>query len=381
MNFGIDTHGGEREGEGNSTYTRNLCRSLVDLDGDDTFALFAGEPTHSFYRSLGASERFRVRAVAQHRGLGRVLWALARAAAHERVDALHVQYFAPLGYTGPLVLMVHDLGFLDAASCPPSLRLVMRALIPWSVRRATHIVTPSEFTRRHLEARYGVASHRITVTWNGVRENFRPLGETEIRLVLARYGLEPGFLFSLGRLNRRKNLGTMLQAYAELRAQGRADLSLVIGGKVDHGAEEIERSLQDSPRSSRIHRVGLIPDADLPAFYAGAACFVYPSLFEGFGLPLLEAMACGCPVVGSDRAACPEVVGTAGLLVDPEDVMAIAAAIARILDDEALRRDLRDRGLARSRLFTWEESARRTLRVLRDAAGRRIDDSSSRVSR
>jgi glycosyltransferase involved in cell wall biosynthesis len=115
--------------------------------------------------------------------------------------------------------------------------------------------------------------------------------------------------------------------------------------------------------------VGLIPDADLPAFYAAATCFVYPSLFEGFGLPLLAAMAYGCPVVSSDRRSCPEVVGTAGLLVDPEDVMAIATAITRILDEDALRTDLRDRGLARSRLFTWEESARPTLGVLREAAG------------
>jgi glycosyltransferase involved in cell wall biosynthesis len=370
VHFGIDTHGCEREGEGNSTYTRNLSRSLLTLDGDDTFALFAGEPGHSFYQSLGATPRLRVRAVAQHGGLGRILWALARAAAHERVDALHVQYFAPLGYSGPLVLMVHDLAFLHVASCPPGLRLALRTLVPWSVRRATRVVTPSEFTRRDLQARYGVASDRISVTPNGVRENFYPLPEAEIRGVLTRYGLEPGFLFSLGRLNQRKNLGALLRAYAELRARGRAHLSLVIGGKVDHGVEDIVRGFRDSGRSKGVHWVGLVPDADLPAFYAGASCFVYPSLFEGFGLPLLEAMACGCPVVSSDRTACPEVVGAAGLLVDPEDVPAIAAAIGRILDDDALRADLRERGLARSRLFTWKESARRTLRVLVEAAGR-----------
>ncbi len=371
MNFGIDTHGCEREGEGNSTYTRNLSRSLLALDGDYTFALFAGEPGHSFYRSLRATPRFCIRAVAQHGGLGRILWALARAAARERVDALHVQYFAPLGYAGPIALTVHDLGFVDVpASFPSSHRLLMRALVPWSVRRAARVITPSEFTRRALQARYGVASHRINVIWPGVSENFHPLTETEIRAVLARYGLEPGFLFSLGRLNRRKNLGTLLRAYAALRAPGRADLSLVIGGKADHGVEELVRGFRESRQSSSVRWVGLIPDADLPAFYAGATCFVYPSLFEGFGLPLLEAMACGCPVVSSDRTACPEVVGAAGLLVDPEDVTAIAAAIARVLDDEALRADLRDRGLARSRLFTWGESARRTLAVLREAAGR-----------
>jgi len=371
MNFGIDTHGGEREGEGNSTYTRNLCRSLLAVDGDDTFTLFAAEPGHSFYRSLNTTPGLRIRGVAQHGGLGRILWALARAAASERVDALHVQYFAPLTYAGPVVVMVHDLSFLYVASSTPGLRLALRTLVPWSVRRAARVITPSEFTRRDLEARYGVAPDRIRVTWNGVRESFRPLPETAIRAVLTRYGLEPGFIFSLGRLNRRKNLGTLLRAFAVLRARGRADLQLVIAGKVDYGGEELVRAFRASGGSSRVHWVGAIPDADLPAFYAGATCFVYPSLFEGFGLPLVEAMACGCPVVSSDRTACPEVVGPAGLLVDPEDVTAIADAIAHILDDEALRAELRDRGLARSRLFTWAESARRTLGVLREAAGYR----------
>ena len=371
MHFGIDTHGCEREGEGNSTYARNLSRSLLTLDGHDTFALFAGEPAHPFYRSLGPTPRFCVRAVAQHGGLGRILWALAGAAARERVDALHVLYFAPLRYAGPLVLLVHDLAFLHLPSSPPVLRLMLRALVPWSVRRATHVIAPSDFTGRALEARYGVAADRVRVISPGVGENFRPRTEIEIRTVLARYGLEPGFLFSLGRLNRRKNLSSLLRAYTALRGQGRADLSLVIGGKVDHGGEELMRDLRESRLSSRVHWVGLIPDADLPAFYAGAICFVYPSLFEGFGLPLLEAMACGCPVVSSDRTACPEVVGTAGVLVDPEDVNGIAEAIARVVDDDALRADLRDRGLARSQLFTWKESARQTLEVLREAAASR----------
>ena len=369
MQFGIDAHGGEREGEGNSTYTRNLSRSLLALEGDDMFTLFAADARHAFYRSLGAGPRLRVHPVAQHGGLGRILWTLGRAATRDCVDALHVQYFAPLRYGGPLVLTVHDLAFLHLpGSFPPSHRLLMRALVPWSVRRAARIIAASEFTRHDLQTRYGIPSHRISAIWNGVGERFRPLEESETRAILARYGLEPGFLFSLGRLNRRKNLGTLLRAFAAVRARSPAELALVIGGKVDHGAAEIMRAARRSGRSSRIHWVGLIPEADLPAFYAGAACFVYPSLFEGFGLPLVEAMACGCPVVSSDRTACPEVVGEAGLLVDPEDATAMAAAIARILGDEDLRAELRQRGLARSRLFTWGETARRTLAVLHGAA-------------
>jgi hypothetical protein len=151
-----------------------LCRSLLAVDGNDTFTLFAGEPGHSFYRSLGTTPGFRIRAVTQHGGLGRILWALARAAAAERVDALHVQYFAPLAYTGPVVVMVHDLSFLHLASSPLGLRLAMRALVPWSVRRAARVITPSEFTRRDLEARYGVAPERIRVDLEWREREFSP---------------------------------------------------------------------------------------------------------------------------------------------------------------------------------------------------------------
>ena len=324
-------------------------------------------------RSIGPSAPDRASACApwpSTAGSGGILWTLGRAAAGERIDALHAQYFAPLGYGGPLVLTIHDLAFLHVpGSFPRSHRLLMRALVPWSVRRATRVIAVSEFTRRDLEMRYGIPSHRISAIWNGVGQHFRPIEERETRAALARYGLEPGFVFSLGRLNRRKNLGALLRAFAALRARGPADLTLVIGGKVDHGTGDLMRAARESGRQGRIHWVGLIPEADLPAFYAGAACFVYPSLFEGFGLPLVEAMACGCPVVSSNRAACPEVVGEAGLLVDPEDATAMAAAIADILKDDDLRADLRQRGLARSRQFTWEETGRRTLAVLHSAAG------------
>jgi glycosyltransferase involved in cell wall biosynthesis len=258
------------------------------VDGDDTFTLFAAEPGHSFYRSLGTTPGLRIRGVAQHGGLGRILWALARAAASERVDALHVQYFAPLAYAGPVVVVVHDLSFLHVASSPLGLRLALRALVPWSVRRAAYVITPSEFTRRDLEARYGVPPERIRVTWYGVSERFRPLPETAIRAVLTRYGLEPGFIFSVGRLNRRKNLGTLFRAFALLRAQGRADLQLVLAGKVDYGVEELVRTFRESGRANRVHWVGAIPDDDLPAFYAGASCFVLSVALRG-----LRTAACG----------------------------------------------------------------------------------------
>jgi glycosyltransferase involved in cell wall biosynthesis len=368
IRVGIDSHGAEADGEGNATYSRNLISALYAEEGDHSFALFAADPAHPFYRGLPPRPRSRAVRVRQGAGILRVALTLARAAARERVDCLHVQYAGPLGSWRPLVVTVHDLGFLHLpASFPAALRLALRVLVPRSIARASRVITSSDFVRRDIEARYGVAAGKVAVIPLGVVASFRPRPPEETAGVLARYGLVPGFLFALGRLNRRKNLERLLLAYGRLREAGVSDAPLVIGGKPDYGVDEVLRRARLSPDSRAVRFMGLIPDADLPHFYGGAACFVYPSLFEGFGLPLIEAMACGTPVVSSDRSAMPEVVDGAGLLVDPENVDAIADAIARVLSDADLARDLGRRGLERSRRYSWSETAGRTLAVYREA--------------
>src|SRR5262245_55104668 len=345
---GIDSHNAERDGEGNSTYSRNLISRLFEASAGDDFALFAANPDHAFYRSVTPRGRSRVVQVAQGQGFARLGWALGRAASRERVDALHVQYTAPLGYRGPLVVTVHDLGFLHVPeSFPLVLRVALRVLVPRSMARASRIITDSEFACRDIVARYPIRLEKVAVIPLGVDARFRPSDDT-LR-VLGRYGLRPGFLFSLGRLNRRKNLERLLQAYARLRTCGVSEAPLVIGGKPDYGVDEVLRRAELSGKASGVRFAGLIPEQDLPAFYSSAACFVYPSLFKGFGLPVLEAMACGTPVVSSNRAALPELVGDAALSVDPESVEALAEAMTRILSDRDLAADLRRRGLERSR--------------------------------
>jgi glycosyltransferase involved in cell wall biosynthesis len=364
VHFGIDSHSAEREGEGNSTYSRNLISALFAVGGDHDFALFAANPDHAFYRTVSPRGRSRVIRVVQGKGLARLGWGLGRAASRERVDGLHVQYTAPRGYRGPLVVTVHDLGFLHVPeSFPLALRVALRVLVPWSMARASRIITDSEFSRRDILARYAIRPEKIAVIPLGADARFHPRESGEILSVLGRYGLRPGFFFSLGRLNRRKNLERLLQAYARVRTGGRLEAPLVVGGKLDYGVREIFRRAQMSGEASGVRLAGLIADEDLPAFYGAAACFVYPSLFEGFGLPVLEAMACGTPVVASNRTALPELVGDAGLSVDPESVEALAQAMTRILADTDLSADLRRRGLARSRQFSWRETAERTLAV------------------
>jgi glycosyltransferase involved in cell wall biosynthesis len=371
MYIGIDSHNAEHEGEGNSTYTRNLISALFATEGPEAFALFATDPDHPFYRSLPPRRGSQVFRVAQGGGLARLGWALGRAAARQQVDGLHVQYWTPLAYGGPLVVTVHDLAFLHLpGTFPAAQRLALRVLVPRSITKASRVITVSEFSRSDILTSYGVRPEKITVIPEGAGASFRPLESERIEGVLARYGLRPGFLFSLGRLNRRKNLERVLLAYRRLRTGGASDTTLVIGGKRDYGGDEVLRRIGLSGVASSIRWIGLIPDEDLPAFYSAAACFVYPSLFEGFGLPVLEAMACGTPVVTSNRGALAELVGDAAMVVDPESVDALAEAMTRVLTDAPLAADLGRRGLERSRRFSWRETARRTLEVYREAVGR-----------
>jgi glycosyltransferase involved in cell wall biosynthesis len=370
LRVGIDSHSAERDGDGNATYTRRLVHALDAEPGDHALLLFAGNPAHRFYRGLPAASRARTIPVAQGAGLARIALTLGRAAARAGVDCLHVQYAAPLVFRRPLVVTVHDLGFLHLPeSFPAGLRLALRVLVQRSVARAARVITCSEFCRRDIERRYGLGPGRVVSIPLAAGAAFGPRPREETAAVLARHGLAPGYVFALGRLNRRKNLERLLLAWHRLHAAGRSGVPLVIGGRPDYGVGEVLRRARLPADGGGVRFTGLIPDEDLPHFYAGAACFVYPSLFEGFGLPLIEAMACGTPVVTSDRTAMPELVDGAGLVVDPEDVGAIAEAMARVLGDRELARDLARRGLERSRAYSWAETARRTLAVYEAAAG------------
>ena len=373
MRFGIDSHAVEMEGDGNSTYARNLIAELAASAEGDELALFARDAGHPFYRTLAPSGRCRTVGVAQGRGFARVGWALGRAAARAGIDALHVQYAAPLGYRGPLVVTIHDLAYLHVPeSFPRGLRVALRVVVALSAARATRIITDSDFSRRDIAARFDLRPESIAVIPLAAARRFRPPAADDARnaAVLARYGLRPGFVFALGRLNRRKNLGRLLLAYGRVRGSGACDAPLVIGGRPDHGVEDVMSQARLSGQRESVRFVDYVPDDDLPVLFGAAAAFVYPSLFEGFGLPVLEAMACGTPVIASNRTALPELVGEGGLLVDPESVDALAAAMARVIGDRAFARELGARGLARSRRYSWADTARRTLSEYRAASGR-----------
>ena len=266
-----------------------------------------------------------------------------------------------VGRSGRYVATVHDvIALLLPETFTPRHRLVVRTALAMVRRRADLVIVPSRAVERDVVERLGLPADRVVVTPEGCEPRFRP---TPCADVLARYRLPSRYVLAVGTLEPRKNLTTLLRAFARLRRGAGLDpaLRLVLVGARGWLDEPIYETVRSLGLDGAVHFAGFVDDDDLPAVYSGAALFVFASLYEGFGLPLLEAMACGVPVVTSNVSAMPEVAGDAAMLVDPRDVDGLAGAIARLLRDDALRERLRAAGLARARKFPWEATARRTL--------------------
>ncbi|MFP4346152.1 MAG: glycosyltransferase family 4 protein [Anaerolineales bacterium] len=263
----------------------------------------------------------------------------------------------------PTVLTVHDLIFRHLPEHHKRLnRWYLNVTMPLYCRRADHIIAVSEATRRDLMAAYNLPREKISVIHEAADPRFVPQPEKGVAAVRAHYGLPEEFLLYVGTIEPRKNLLRLLHIWEGLYAAGEAP-PLVIVGKRGWLSDDFFAALETSPASEAVILTGYVLDMDLPAIYAAATAFVFPSLYEGFGLPPLEAMACGTPVACGDGSSLPEVVGDAALLFDPTDEEALEEVLCRLLSDAELREDLRERGLRRAAQFSWERTARETLAV------------------
>ena len=265
----------------------------------------------------------------------------------------------------PTVLTVHDLIFRHLPEHHKRLnRWYLNATLPLYCRRATHIIAVSEATRRDLLAAYGLPADKITVIHEAADPRFKPSAPEALARVRLDYDLPPEYLLYVGTIEPRKNLPRLLHAWEPLYKAGIAP-PLVIVGRRGWLADDFYAALERSSCREAVLFTGYVRDADLPALYAGARAFVFPSLYEGFGLPPLEAMACGTPVICSASSSLPEVVGEAALTFDAEDTAALRAALHRLLSHPDLRVELRARGLRRAQQFSWERAATETLALYR----------------
>jgi glycosyltransferase involved in cell wall biosynthesis len=358
-------------------YARQLIRALARVAPSDHFVVVAPRPLRALTRRQVPLVEFPEPNV---ECLVRGWWATMRTRVERRLwrnpelslatdppgDVFHAtNHVFPFRVRRvPTVLTVHDLTIPLFPEWHPARRLALMgpALAP-SADRANRIVTPSHHTRNDLLKLLPVEPERVVVIPEGIDPIFAPQGEAEVAARLAPLDLRPGsYLLFLGTIEPRKNLTRLLQA---VESAGSDVGVLVLAGGHGWNNAPIRDAIARLARAGRVRALGYVPDDLRPPLLAGARAFVYPSLYEGFGLPPLEAMACGAPVVTSNVSSLPEVVGDAGLYVDPTDVPALAEALIRIWGDDALRADLRARGLARAAEFSWDRTARLTLDVYR----------------
>ncbi len=269
----------------------------------------------------------------------------------------------------PTVLTVHDLIFRHLPEHhKPLNRWYLNATLPLYCRRADHIIAVSEATRRDLMVAYSLPAEKITVIHEAADPRFRLPAPGAVARARTAYGLPEEYLLYVGTIEPRKNLPRLLHAWEPLYEAGTAP-PLVIAGRRGWLADDFYAALERSPCREAVFFTGYVQDDDLPALYGGATAFLFPSLYEGFGLPPLEAMACGAPVICSNTSSLPEVVGEAALTVGPTETDALRAALHRLLSQPELQAELRARGLQRAAQFSWERAARETLAVYRSLLG------------
>ncbi|MDW8325557.1 MAG: glycosyltransferase family 1 protein [Anaerolineales bacterium] len=371
MRLGLDVTAAVAQGAGIGRYTRELLRALAAADPDNHYRLFFASRTCP-HPLPPLPPNFRVTALPIHDIWLARLWHRARLPLPVEtfigpVDVFHSPDFTlpPVRRGTRTLLTVHDLSFVrDPGSAPPGLLAYLNAVVPRSVARADHVLADSQATKNDLIELYRVPAEKVTVLYSGVEANFRPVTDAaQLAAVRARYGLgEAPFILAVGTLQPRKNYVRLLQAFAAVASQSPiSDLQLVIAGGKGWLFDSIFAEVERLGLKQRVRFPGFVADGDLPALYSAARVLAYPSLYEGFGLPMLEAMACGTPVVASTASCLPEVAGDAALLVPPTDVPALAEALGRATADEAVRAELIARGFARARAFTWSKSAEQLL--------------------
>jgi len=356
---------------GSGQYINHLIRQLTRLGGENEYVLINPVPTPFDSISENLAK----------------LWfeqvSFPRTCRRQGVEIAHVPYFAsPLFPTTPTVVTVHDLipMLLPAYRGSILVRLYTR-LVAAAARKADIVLTDSQASKQDIVRLLGIPTERVRVIYLAVDDIYQPaLDEHRLAGTRRKYGLPESYLLYLGGFDQRKNVPTLLKAFAQLAKDSRigewrvesgdSRVSLVVAGRLPEKGSDFFPDPRPIVRElgigERVIFTGWVPEEDKPALYSGARALVFPSLYEGFGLPPLEALACGTPVIASNRGSLPEIVGEGGLLLEPDDVEGLATAMEKLLNDDTLWGDLQEKGLAHAARFSWEKTARETLAVYQE---------------
>lgn len=361
---------GKRTGVGQ--YTKRLLEKVAETDKSNTYTvfgfLFLGKPLHApINKSLVSYRLIRYMP-------GRVYNKILKANIPMPVDLLmttkpDVVLFPnfvrwPLAFGEKSLIVIYDLSYVSHGQhAQDANRRYLTKFVPKSIKKASAIITISENSKREIMEEYGVGEDRITIINPAIdHQEYRPRTSEEAATVRKKFNLDKPYILYTGTLEPRKNIVGILEAYAALPEEIRSAYSLVLAGGKGWQDQEIKAKLAELSHLD-VRQTGYVADEDLPPLYTAASVFVYPTHYEGFGMPPLEAMACGTPVITSNNSSLPEVVGDAGVMIDADDTAALTANIKKVLSDPQLVETLRQNGFRQAAKFNWEESAKR-LKVL-----------------
>lgn len=356
MKIGIDVQTALGQKTGFGFYVQNLVKNLKSIDRKNQYYLFRPQSE----KDLSAPQRFLWDQ-----------WAFPRLAKEKSVNILHQTCFsAPIFYRGKVVVTVHDLiARLYGSDIPLYSRQYFGKWMPFSYKFADKIIAISENTKKDIIDLLKISPQKIRVIHLAAGEEFRPVkNKKKIAIVKEKYKTGERYLLHVGTLNPRKNLEFLIKVFGQIVLDF-PEYNLVVTGKRGWYYEGLFKLVNDLNLKDKVIFTGYVEDQDSPYLYNGAALFLFPSLYEGFGLPPLEAMNCGVPVISSNTSSMPEVIGQAGILLSPKDQESWVGAIKKVLSDSILRKTMIKQGLVQAKNFSWEKCARETLKIYEEAAG------------
>ena len=366
MRFSVDAHAIGQHLTGNETYIRNLlnCFEVLDREGDFVTYISRDEA------SADVPQRFQKKRVSVNPFV-RLGYDLPRRVAQDRPDLLHVQYTAPLTCSAPVVVSVHDVSFLEHPEYFTAFRAMqLRLTVRRTVKGASCVLTPSEFSKQRILDAYQLSEDKVVVLPNGVSSVFHPVAREAAQRSMQSTLPRAPFILTVGDLQPRKNHLGLIAAFEDLiSAHPQLPHHLLVVGKDTWYAPTISAAAKKSQVADRIHFTGFVDDEELRRLYGACDLFIYPSFYEGFGLPILEAMACGRAVACSNTSAMPEVADSAALLFDPVSRRDLVFAMRDLLLNPELRQRMERLGVQRAAMFSWSSSAAKTLDVYYAVAG------------
>lgn len=373
MRIAINTLGSSSLKVGVGNYVIHLVHELAKIDKQNQYYIIANKKNARFFSTKNPALKILITPNYTAIKPLRILWEqllLPFIIKKNEINLLHSPGFiAPLIKTSASIVTIHDMTFFSHPQCHTRFkRAYFTTLIPHTIRNADAISADSENTKQDIIAHLATTPSKIHTIHLGIDTNFQPLDKKSAQQTLQKkYNLNKPFILFVGMIEPRKNLNRLIDAYVSLKTA----TQLVIVGKKGWHMDSFFKKIKDL-RTKEIVLTGYVPDEDLPFFYTAADAFVYPSLYEGFGLPVIEAMACGCPVVTSNNSSLKEIAEEAALLINPENTQELADAMKKIIHDKQLRKTLIQKGLKQAQQFTWKKTAEKTLELYHQVAAKNI---------